>query len=166
MVDNAEVYNGIKKCPDIVHPVLTPNEGPMHIGAKEVAIFRAASDTFPFKNEIAHKNDTKVRGYVSTVFACLYEGPIKPLEVKKVVEVLDDMGCYEFSLADTIDVGTSGTVSKMLDAIGRGVPPKKRAVHFHDTYSQVLANVLTFLKYGRFVRFWFRWLRLCTRSFG
>uniref|UniRef100_A0A1A9URL7 hydroxymethylglutaryl-CoA lyase n=1 Tax=Glossina austeni TaxID=7395 RepID=A0A1A9URL7_GLOAU len=168
MADNAEVYSGIKKCPGIAYPVLTPNvkglESAMKIGAKEVAVFGAASDAFSLKNvnctaaesierfrpvlEIAHKNGIKVRGYVSTVVGCPYQGPIKPLEVRKVVQALYDMGCYEISLGDTIGVGTPGTISKMLDEVVRVVPPEKLAVHFHDTYGQALANVLTSLSYG------------------
>uniref|UniRef100_A0A1A9W2Z3 hydroxymethylglutaryl-CoA lyase n=1 Tax=Glossina brevipalpis TaxID=37001 RepID=A0A1A9W2Z3_9MUSC len=168
MADNAEVYNGIKKCTGIAYPVLTPNvkglESAMKVGVEEVAVFGAASDAFSLKNvnctaaesierfrpvlDIAHKNKIKVRGYVSTVVGCPYQGPIKPQEVTKVVEALYDMGCYEISLGDTIGVGTPGTISKMLDEVVRVVPPEKLAVHCHDTYGQALANILTSLNYG------------------
>uniref|UniRef100_A0A1A9ZZG5 hydroxymethylglutaryl-CoA lyase n=1 Tax=Glossina pallidipes TaxID=7398 RepID=A0A1A9ZZG5_GLOPL len=116
----------------------------MHIGAKKVPIFGAAFDAFSFKNvnctvaesiecfrpvlEIAHKDDTKVRGYVSAVVACPYEGPIK--EVRKVMEAFYDMGCYEFSLGDTMGVRTPGTISKMFDEVTRVVPPKNSLFTF------------------------------------
>uniref|UniRef100_A0A1B0FJN3 hydroxymethylglutaryl-CoA lyase n=1 Tax=Glossina morsitans morsitans TaxID=37546 RepID=A0A1B0FJN3_GLOMM len=146
MADSAEVYNCIKKFPGIVYPALTPNESLLRIGAKEMATFGTASDAQSFKNrpkalnvsgpfwKFAHKDDTKVCGYVSTVVTCLYEGPIKPLEVRKVVEAFYGMESYEFSLGDTIGIGIPGTISKMLDEVVRVVPPKKLPVHFHDKY--------------------------------
>ncbi|XP_073824600.1 hydroxymethylglutaryl-CoA lyase [Musca autumnalis] len=168
MGDNAQVLQGIRKVAGISYPVLTPNlkgfEAALKAGAQEVAVFGAASDAFSQKNvnctasesierfrpvlEAAKTNNVKVRGYVSTVVGCPYQGPIKPKDVVKVVEALYDMGCYEISLGDTIGVGTPGTMRKMLDEVVRVVPPEKLAVHCHDTYGQALANILTSLDYG------------------
>lgn len=168
MGDNAEVLQGIRKVPGIAYPVLTPNlkgfESALKAGAEEVAVFGAASDAFSLKNvnctaaesierfrpvlEAAKKNNVKVRGYVSTVVGCPYQGAIKPIEVVKVVEALYNLGCYEISLGDTIGVGTPGTMRKMLDEVVRAVPADKLAVHCHDTYGQALSNILTSLEYG------------------
>ncbi|XP_013116531.2 hydroxymethylglutaryl-CoA lyase, mitochondrial isoform X1 [Stomoxys calcitrans] len=167
MGDNTQVLQGIRKFDGVSYPVLTPNikgfESALKAGAKEVAVFGAASDAFSQKNvncsaaesierfrpvlDAAKANNIKVRGYVSTVVGCPYQGPIKPMEVVKVVEALYDMGCYEISLGDTIGVGTPGTIAKMLEEVVRVVPPKKLAGHFHDTYGQALANILTALDY-------------------
>lgn len=168
MADNAVVLKGIRKMPGINYPVLTPNlkgfESALQAGAEEVAVFGAASDAFSLKNvnctaaesierfrpvmDAAQKNGIKVRGYVSTVIGCPYQGAIKPSEVVKVVEALYTMGCYEISLGDTIGVGTPGTMRQMLDEVVRIVPPEKLAVHCHDTYGQALSNILVSLDYG------------------
>lgn len=168
MGDNAEVLQGIRKVPGISYPVLTPNlkgfESALKAGAQEVAVFGAASDAFSLKNvnctaaesierfrpvlEAAKTNNIKVRGYVSTIVGCPYQGVIKPKEVVKVVEALYAMGCYEISLGDTIGVGTPGSMRKMLDEVVRVVPAYKLAVHCHDTYGQALSNILTSLEYG------------------
>lgn len=92
--------------------------------------------------EVTKKNNIKVRGYVSTVVGCPYEGAIKPAEV---VELLLDLDCYEISLGDTIGVGTPGTFGKMLDTVIKVAPPRVLAVHCHDTYGQALANILVSL---------------------
>ncbi|XP_075151627.1 hydroxymethylglutaryl-CoA lyase [Haematobia irritans] len=168
MGDNAQVLQGIKRVEGVSYPVLTPNikgfESAMKAGANEVAVFGAASDAFSQKNvncsaqeaierfrpvlEAAKKNGVKVRGYVSTIVGCPYQGAIKPKDVVKVVEALYDMGCYEISLGDTIGVGTPGTVRKLLDEVVKVVPPGQLAGHFHDTYGQSLPNILTSLDYG------------------
>lgn len=168
MGDNVTVLQGIRKVPGISYPVLTPNikgfDTALKSGAEEVAVFGAASDAFSLKNvnctaaesierfrpilQEAKKRGVKVRGYVSTVVGCPYQGAIKPGEVVKVVESLFDMGCYEISLGDTIGVGTPGTMRKMLDEVVRAVPANKLAVHCHDTYGQALPNILTSLEYG------------------
>jgi isopropylmalate/homocitrate/citramalate synthase len=96
----------------------------------------------------ARSQGIRVRGYVSTVIACPYEGPIKPDAVLDVVKKMLDMGCYEMSLGDTIGVGTPADVSRLLDVVLKVIPPEKLAVHFHDTYGQALANILTSLDYG------------------
>ncbi|XP_068140851.1 hydroxymethylglutaryl-CoA lyase, mitochondrial [Drosophila tropicalis] len=169
MGDNAEVFRGIRKVPGISYPVLTPNlkgfESALEAGAEEVAVFGAASDAFSLKNvnctaaeaierfrpvlKAAQKHGgIRVRGYVSTVVGCPYEGAISPLAVVKVVEALHEMGCYEISLGDTIGVGTPGSVRRMLDEVVKAVPPENLAVHCHDTYGQALSNILVSLDYG------------------
>lgn len=133
----------------------------MAVGVKEIAVFGAASESFTRKNvncsveesikrftdvtEAALKNNIKVRGYVSTVVGCPYEGKIKPSAVAKVVEALLELGCYEISLGDTIGVGTPGTFGEMLDTVIKVCPPRQLAVHCHDTYGQALANILVSL---------------------
>ncbi|XP_039502053.1 hydroxymethylglutaryl-CoA lyase, mitochondrial [Drosophila santomea] len=168
MGDNAEVLRGIRKVPGISYPVLTPNlkgfESALEAGAEEVAVFGAASDAFSLKNvnctaaeaierfkpvlKAAQKNGVRVRGYVSTVVGCPYEGAVAPSAVVKVVEALYQMGCYEISLGDTIGVGTPGTMRRMLDEVTKVVPAKDLAVHCHDTYGQALSNILVSLDYG------------------
>ncbi|XP_067621482.1 hydroxymethylglutaryl-CoA lyase, mitochondrial [Eurosta solidaginis] len=168
MGDNTEVLLGIKKKHGVNYPVLTPNlkgfESALAAGATEVAVFAAASDSFSMKNinctadesikrfqpvlDAAQKAGLKVRGYVSTVVGCPYEGAVKPRVVAKVAESLINMGCYEISLGDTIGVGTPGSMRRMLDEVVKVVPPEKLAVHCHDTYGQALANILASLEYG------------------
>nr|XP_014090126.1 hydroxymethylglutaryl-CoA lyase, mitochondrial [Bactrocera oleae] len=168
MGDNAEVLRSIQKRAGISYPVLTPNlkgfESALNAGATEVAVFGAASDSFSMKNinctaaesikrfqpiiEAAQKAEVKVRGYVSTVVGCPYEGAVKPSAVAKIVDALFSIGCYEISLGDTIGVGTPGSMRRMLDEVVKVVPPEKLAVHCHDTYGQALANILVSLEYG------------------
>lgn len=168
MGDNAEVFRGINKLPGISYPVLTPNlkgfEAALAAGAEEVAVFGAASESFTKKNvnctiaeclarfqdvmDAAKKAQIKVRGYVSTVVGCPYEGKIKPSAVVSVVDKLLDMGCYEISLGDTIGVGTPGSFSEMLREVTKVAPTNMLAVHCHDTYGQALPNILTSLDYG------------------
>ncbi|KAH8411920.1 hypothetical protein KR222_002455 [Zaprionus bogoriensis] len=168
MGDNAEVLRGIRRVPGISYPVLTPNlrgfESALAAGAEEVAVFGAASDAFSLKNvnctaaeaierfrpvlAAAKQHGVRVRGYVSTVVGCPYEGAVQPQAVVNVVQALHDMGCYEISLGDTIGVGTPGSMRRMLDAVTRAVPAEQLAVHCHDTYGQALANILTSLEYG------------------
>lgn len=168
MGDNAEVYRGITKKEGVAYPVLTPNikgfESAMRAGAKEVAVFGAASESFSQKNtncstaesierfrvvlEAAKRENVLVRGYVSTIVGCPYEGKIAPAAVVKVAAKLLEMGCYEISLGDTIGVGTPGSFRLLLDEVTRTIPASKLAVHCHDTYGQALANILTSLEYG------------------
>ncbi|XP_023169962.1 hydroxymethylglutaryl-CoA lyase, mitochondrial isoform X1 [Drosophila hydei] len=168
MGDNSEVLRGIRRAPGISYPVLTPNlkgfESALEAGAEEVAVFGAASDAFSLKNvnctaaaaierfkpvlEAAKEHGIRVRGYVSTVVGCPYEGAVPPQAVVKVVTALHEMGCYEISLGDTIGVGTPGSMRKMLDEVTRAVPAQQLAVHCHDTYGQALSNILTSLEYG------------------
>lgn len=168
MADTPEVFAQISRQSGITYAALTPNlkgfEGALAANADEVAIFGAASESFSQKNincsieeslarfapvvEAARAKDIKVRGYVSCVLGCPYEGDIAPEQVAKVAKALDDMGCYEISLGDTIGVGTSAKAKAMIEAVARLVPIEKLAVHFHDTYGQALANVHTALQLG------------------
>ncbi|MFT7193964.1 MAG: hydroxymethylglutaryl-CoA lyase, partial [Rheinheimera aquimaris] len=133
-------------------------------GATEVAIFGAASEAFSQKNincsiseslerftpvmDAAKADGIKVRGYVSCVVGCPYQGDVPPAEVARVAKALLDMGCYEISLGDTIGVGTPDKVNAMLDAVLAVVPADKLAVHFHDTYGQALTNIYVALSRG------------------
>ncbi|KAJ3135231.1 hypothetical protein HK101_004138 [Irineochytrium annulatum] len=168
MSDAAEVLTGITKRPGVSYPVLTPNmkglEAALEAGAKEVAIFAAASESFSRKNtnctideafqrftplmKAARDNGVEVRGYVSCVVGCPYEGAIKPQAVADVASRLLDMGCYEVSLGDTIGVGTPGSIGRMLDVVEKRVPMDRLAIHCHDTYGQALANIFVSLERG------------------
>jgi isopropylmalate/homocitrate/citramalate synthase len=168
MADAAEVMAGITRAPGVTYPVLTPNlkgyEAARDAVASTVAIFSAASETFSQKNincsieeslerfgfvmESVTRDHIRARGYVSTVIACPYEGPVQPDAVVRVAERMLDMGCYEISLGDTIGAGTPGDVARLLDTVLKVIPADKLAVHFHDTYGQALANILTSLDYG------------------
>lgn len=168
MADHSEVLRGITKKAGVTYSVLTPNikgfEAAVAAGASEVAVFGAASETFSQKNvncstaesierfrvvlEAAKKANVKVRGYVSTVVGCPYEGPIKPAAVAKVCESLLEMGCYEISLGDTIGVGTPGSISAMLTDVQQVTTVDRLAIHCHNTYGQALSNILTAIGYG------------------
>ncbi|KAJ2964034.1 hypothetical protein NQZ79_g900 [Umbelopsis isabellina] len=168
MADARQVLTSITQKPDISYPVLAPNvkglEAAIEAGAKEVAVFSAASETFNKKNtnctleesmkrveaimEVARQKNVKIRGYVSCVVGCPYEGPVSPQVVADMSKRLLDMGCYEVSLGDTIGVGTPGSIAKMLEAVLKVAPVDKLAVHTHDTYGQALANILCSLDYG------------------
>ena len=168
MADNTEVLRGIVRLPGVAYPVLTPNlkgfEAALAAGAQEIAVFGAASETFSQKNincsiaeslerfrpvvEAAKRNGVKVRGYVSCVLGCPYEGDIQPGAVAEVAGTLYDMGCYEVSLGDTIGVGTPGRTKKMIEAVARRIPIKMMAGHFHDTYGLALTNIYASLETG------------------
>jgi hydroxymethylglutaryl-CoA lyase len=168
MADHTEVLERIRRKPGVSYPVLTPNlkglEAARAAGATEVAVFGAASEAFSKKNincSIAEslerfkpilleskKYDIKVRGYVSCVLGCPYEGEIKPERVADVAAALYEMGCYEVSLGDTIGTGTPGRTKAMLEACARRVPMEKLAGHYHDTYGQALANIYASLETG------------------
>lgn len=168
MADSAEIMDKITRKDGVSYPVLTPNlkgfEGAMAVGATEVAIFGAASESFSQKNincsieeslerfrpvvEAAKEQGVLVRGYVSCVVGCPYEGEIAPEKVADVSAKLYEMGCYEISLGDTVGVGTPGKVKDMLAAVSAKVPMEKLAVHFHDTYGQALANIYAALEMG------------------
>lgn len=168
MADTDKVYAAIEKKPGISYPVLVPNEkgmeGAVASGVKEIAVFAAASESFSQKNincviaeslerfkpviETAKKLGIKVRGYVSCVLGCPYEGDIQPAAVVKVAKALYDMGCYEISLGDTIGTGTPVKTRSMLQAVKKEIPTAALAVHFHDTYGQALANILVALEEG------------------
>ena len=168
MAGSAEVFAGIKQKPGVVYGALTPNlkgfEAAVEAGVKEVAVFAAASEAFSQKNincsiaeslerfvpvmEAAKTNGITVRGYVSCVLGCPYEGDIAPEQVAAVSRELLAMGCYEVSLGDTIGVGTAGKTRQMFDVVGRDIPRDKLAGHFHDTYGQALANIYASLLEG------------------
>lgn len=168
MADTDKVYAAIKKAADASYPVLVPNakgmEAAVAAGVKEIAVFAAASESFSQKNincsvaeslerfrpvmEEAKKHGMKVRGYVSCVLGCPYEGEIKPEAVVKVAKALYDMGCYEISLGDTIGTGTPEKTRTLLQAVKKEIPVAALAVHFHDTYGQALANILVALEEG------------------
>ncbi|XP_005988802.1 hydroxymethylglutaryl-CoA lyase, mitochondrial isoform X2 [Latimeria chalumnae] len=168
MSDHVEVMQGIQKYPHVRYPVLAPNlkgfQAAVAAGAREVAIFGAASELFSKKNincsieeslqrfsevmKAAGEANIPVRGYVSCVLGCPYEGKVAPLKVADVAKKLYAMGCYEISLGDTIGVGTPGNMREMLSAVVREVPVSALAVHCHDTYGQALANILVALQMG------------------
>ncbi|KAM9355408.1 hydroxymethylglutaryl-CoA lyase, mitochondrial [Pholidichthys leucotaenia] len=168
MADQVEVMKGISKKPGVSYPVLTPNlqgfQAAVKAGASEVAIFGAASELFSKKNincsvdeslqrfdevmKAAKEASVPVRGYVSCVVGCPYEGKVAPAKVAHVAKRLYSMGCYEISLGDTIGVGTPGSMADMLEAVSREVPVGALAVHCHDTYGQALANILVALQMG------------------
>lgn len=168
MGDARKVMTGIQRRPGITYAALTPNikglEGALETGVQEVAVFGAASESFTQKNincsiaeslerfapviEMAQKAGVPVRGYVSTVLGCPYEGEIAPQKVAEVSKTLFEMGCYEISLGDTIGVGTPLKAKRMLEAVNRHIPMEKLAAHFHDTYGQALANLYAVLEEG------------------
>ncbi len=168
MADHTEVLEGIRRKPGVSYPVLTPNlkgfEAARAAGATEVAVFGAASESFSKKNincsiaeslerfrpvaEAARKANIKVRGYISCVLGCPYEGDIAPARVAAVARALHDMGCYEISLGDTIGTGTPGRTKAMIEACAREVPIERLAGHYHDTYGQALANIYASLEMG------------------
>ena len=168
MGDNSAVMAGITRHPAAVYPVLTPNlqgfDSAVQAGATEVAIFGAASESFSRKNincsiaeslkrfepvvSAASALEIKVRGYVSCVVGCPYEGAIDPEQVASVAQTLFDMGCYEVSLGDTIGVGNPATISRMIDACAKRVPVAKLAGHYHDTYGMAIANIYASLQAG------------------
>jgi hydroxymethylglutaryl-CoA lyase len=168
MADHTEVLERIRRKPGVSYPVLTPNlkgfDAAKAAGATEVAVFGAASEAFSKKNincsiteslerfkpvvDAAKKNHIKVRGYISCVVACPYEGEIAPKKVAEVAGALHDMGCYEISLGDTIGAGTPGKIQAMIEACMKCVPAQKLAGHYHDTYGQALANIYASLELG------------------
>ena len=168
LADAAEVMAGIARRPGIAYPVLVPNEQgyerALAAGAREVAVFTAASEQFNLKNTNAGIDESlqrfapvlaraktdgvKVRGYVSTVLGCPYQGEVPLADVVRVARALHESGCYEISLGDTIGVGTPLKARAMLRAVAAEVPMAALAVHFHDTYGQALANLLACLDAG------------------
>lgn len=168
MGDAAEVMAGIARRPGVSYPVLVPNmkgfEQALAAGAQEIAVFAAASEAFSQKNincsideslerfrpvaEAARQHGMRVRGYVSCVAGCPYQGAVQPAAVAAVAARLHEMGCYEISLGDTIGVGTPAAVQRMLDAVAQRVPAAQLAGHYHDTYGQALANIYASLEMG------------------
>ena len=168
LADAAEVLQRLRPRAGVRYPVLTPNmkgfENAVKAGAREVAIFTAASEEFNRINlncsvdESLRKFDdvmaaaktegVAVRGYVSCVVGCPYSGHVPPAAAARVAQALHQMGCYEVSMGDTIGVGTPGSVAEMFAATAEVVPVSQLAAHMHDTYGQALANILAALQLG------------------
>jgi len=168
MADNAQVMAGIRHKPGVSYPVLVPNmkglEAALAAGVKEIAVFGAATEAFSLRNtncsiaesldrfapvcEAALAAGIMVRGYISVVLGCPFEGEVKPEVVADVAQRLYQMGCYEISLGDTIGVGTPGKTQRMIEAVGKRIAVEKLGGHYHDTYGQALANVLASLEMG------------------
>ena len=168
MAGSADVFARIEQKPGVTYAALTPNlkglEAAIAAGVSEVAVFAAASEAFSQKNincsidesltrfapllEMARANGVQVRGYVSCVLGCPYEGEVDPAHVAHVARELFAMGCYEISLGDTIGTGTPGKTRQLIEVVSHGVPRDKLAGHFHDTYGQALANLYASLLEG------------------
>lgn len=168
MADGSEVLTGLSRKQGVVYSALTPNlkglEAALAASADEVAVFTAASERFCQKNincsvaeslarfepvlQLARERGVRVRGYVSTVLGCPYEGDIAPAAVARVAGELYRLGCDEISLGDTIGTGTPNKAIAMLSAVRQEVPLLRLAAHFHDTYGQALANLYALLEQG------------------
>ena len=168
MKDAFEVLSGIERRPGVTYPVLTPNlkgfERALEAGVTEVAVFGAASEAFSQKNincsisesverfrpvlEAAQKNSVRVRGYISCVLGCPYQGEVPLENVVNLAEKMSEMGCYEISLGDTIGIGTPLKAKKMVETVAEKVPVSNLALHFHDTRGQALANIYACLELG------------------
>lgn len=168
MADTAEVLARLRLRPEVAYPVLVPNlqglERALACGVREVAVFGAASESFSRRNincsieeslgrfalvaEKALAAGLRVRGYVSCVLGCPYEGEVPADAVARVAAALLAMGCYEISLGDTIGTGTPLKARRLVERVASAVPPERIALHFHDTYGQALANTLTALRSG------------------
>ncbi|WP_457977231.1 hydroxymethylglutaryl-CoA lyase [Ectopseudomonas composti] len=168
MAGSAEVFTGIQRSAGVTYAALTPNlkglEAALDANVEEVAVFAAASEAFSQKNincsiadslqrfvplmEAAKAANVRVRGYVSCVLGCPYDGEIAPQQVASVARELYAMGCYEVSLGDTIGTGTAGKTRAMLEVVGHDIPRERLAGHFHDTYGQALANIYASLLEG------------------
>jgi hydroxymethylglutaryl-CoA lyase len=168
MADHAEVLRALDQSSGVTYPLLVPNmrgfEAALAAGAREVAVFTAASETFAQKNincsiaeslerfapifAAARQQEIRVRGYVSCVLGCPYEGAIAPQRVAEVAAALYRAGCHEISLGDTIGVGTPRRTQMLIETVANDVPVEKLAGHFHDTYGQALANIFAALELG------------------
>jgi hydroxymethylglutaryl-CoA lyase len=168
MADHRDIMRRMRRCPQVAYPVLTPNlqgfEAAIEAGATEVAVFAAASESFSQRNincsvaesierfapifAAAVREGVRVRGYVSCVVACPYEGEIDSERVAEVSARLHDMGCYEVSLGDTIGTGTPASIRRMLHSVAKRVPVSQLAGHYHDTYGMATANVSASLDVG------------------
>jgi hydroxymethylglutaryl-CoA lyase len=168
MTASGEVFKGIHKRANVTYPMLVPNmkglEGALAAGVEDIAIFAAASETFSQKNincsieeslerfrqvtEKASAENLRIRGYISCVLGCPYEGEVSLDTVAEVAARLFDQGCYEISLGDTTGVGTPAKARAMVERVSDVVPVNQLAAHFHDTYGQGLANLLAVLQCG------------------
>lgn len=168
MAATDRVLAGLSPRPGVRYPVLVPNrqglEAALAAGAKEIAVFAAASNTFSRRNigcsiaeslehyrevcSIARKREMHIRGYVSCALGCPFEGEVLPFAVRELAAALLAMGCEEIALGDTIGVGTPGRVRSLIETVAAKVPVERLAGHFHDTYGQALANVLAAMECG------------------
>ncbi|MGR5238099.1 hydroxymethylglutaryl-CoA lyase [Vibrio alfacsensis] len=168
MADSLEVMNAMTRRSNVIYSALTPNlqglEQALKAGANQVAIFTSCSEGFCQHNincsiaeslqrfepimEVAAKHNIPVRGYLSCVVDCPYDGPTHPTQVAKVAKSLIDLGCYQVSLGDTIGSGTPTRIARMLEAVQAAIPTHQLAVHFHDTWGQALANIYQALTMG------------------
>ena len=168
MAASSEVFKGVRKRADVSYPMLVPNmkglEAALEAGVEEVAIFAAATDSFSQNNincsmaesierfglvvERAIKQNIRVRGYISCVLGCPYEGEVSMAVVAGIAKTMIDQGCYEISLGDTIGVGTPGKAQALVEQVTKRVPIHQLAAHFHDTYGQGLANLHAVLQCG------------------
>ncbi|MDH3448836.1 MAG: hydroxymethylglutaryl-CoA lyase, partial [Gammaproteobacteria bacterium] len=168
MATSAEVFTLIEQRDGVSYPMLVPNlkglELALEAGVREVALFAAASETFSQKNtncSIAESIDRfnavidraqsaglRIRGYISCVLGCPYEGEVSFDTVAMIARELYAKGCYEISLGDTIGVGTAGKARDLVELVARDVPVAKLAAHFHDTYGQALANIHAVMQSG------------------
>ena len=168
MADSADVLTGIRRAPDVRYAALVPNlkglAAAIEAGADEIAVFASASEGFSRANvnssvreslnrlaavaEHAAAHDLPVRGYVSCVLACPYDGPTDPAAVTSVALELAAFGCYEVSLGDTIGAGAPSSVARLLEAVTRQVPPSRLAGHYHDTGGMAVANIFESVKFG------------------
>lgn len=168
MAGSRDVFQGLKRRRGTTYPALVPNmkgfEAAIETGVTEIAVFVSASEGFSQHNiacsraeslerlrdvaEAATDRDVRMRGYVSCIAGCPYDGAVAPDDVAAMAEALVALGCYEISLGDTIGVGTAGQIRKLIEHISTRIPREKLAMHFHDTYGQGVANVLASLEEG------------------
>ncbi|WP_448216206.1 hydroxymethylglutaryl-CoA lyase [Endozoicomonas sp. 2B-B] len=168
MANSDQVFQTIKRQSNVVYTALTPNlmgiEDALKAGADQTAVFASASEGFSQKNincsiaeslkrfepvmELARQNNMPVRGYVSCIISCPYDGATSPRQVAEVTKALYQMGCYEVSLGDTLGTGTPLRVKRVLEACCREVSIKHLAAHYHNTYGQALANIYASLEEG------------------
>ncbi len=168
MADSTSVFQQITKKENVTYSALTPNlqgfEAALSAGADEVAVFTSCSESFTQRNihcsieesiqrfipviEAAHQHNIRVRGYLSCIVDCPYEGKTKPEQVSAISDALIELGCYQVSLGDTIGTGTPLRIARVLEAVLDNVPTSQLAVHFHDTYGQSLANLYQALLMG------------------
>lgn len=168
MADTPAVFSAIEQRPGVTYAALTPNlrglESALEAGVKEVAVFAAASESFSQRNincsiaesikrfepvlELASSRGVRVRGYVSCVLGCPYEGEVRPEQVRDVAHALAELGCYEVSLGDTVGVGTPQATRRLIETVSARVPRGQLAGHFHNTYGQALVNVYASLLEG------------------
>lgn len=168
MADHSEVMRTIRRKPGVSYPVLVPNmkglESALAAGVDEIAGFAAATESFSQRNtncsieesmerfapvcKTALASGMKVRGYISVVLECPFEGSVNPKVVADIAKRLMDMGCYEVSLGDTTGMGTPGETKLLMETLARDIPPAQLGGHFHDTYGQALANILASMEVG------------------